>query len=159
MLLSTRWIKPLKRHKAGQQTAHLIPHFKTMGAANHMIRDSLVIAGKWTWARHMRKEPRRCPICQLLTARHLVAECNQQTACGTCSKDHCTAQCTKTERDHFRCVNCNLQGHTSWDRMCSTFLVTCKCLEKTDPEHSYKFFPSQDAWTWEQEPNHKDSGQ
>ena len=37
------------------------------------------------------------------------------------------------------------------------FLVTCKCLEQTDPKHSYKFFPSHDAWTWEQEPNYEDS--
>ena len=30
-------------------------------------------------------------------------------------------------------------------------LEACKWLEATDPEHTYKYFPSQDAWTWEQE--------
>jgi len=88
MLLSTRWIKPLQRHDAGQWTAHLIACFKTTEATNCTIRDGLIIAGKQTWARRLRREPRRCLRCQSLTTRHLAAECNQQTTCGTCSKDH-----------------------------------------------------------------------
>jgi len=42
-------------------------------------------------------------------------------------------------------------GHASWDRLCPVFLEACKQLEAFDPEHMYKYFPSQDAWTWEQE--------
>jgi len=124
MLLSTRWIKPPQRHDAGQKTAHLIAHFKTTEATNHAIRDRLIIAGKQTWAKWLRREPMRCLRCQLLTARHLAAECNQQTTCGTCSKEHRTAQCTKTDSDNFRCMNCNLPGHPFQDRLCPTFLMT-----------------------------------
>jgi len=42
--------------------------------------------------------------------------------------------------------------------MCSTFLVTCKLLRKTDPEHSYKFFPQPGCLDLGAEANHKDSG-
>jgi len=53
-------------------------------------------------------------------------------------------------------MNCNLSGHTSWHRLYLAFLGVCKCMEGTDPEHTYNFFPSCDAWTWEQEPGFND---
>jgi len=53
MLLTMRWIKPVHRHASGQQTANLIMHLQTIEAANHMIREGIVIAGKRSWARHM----------------------------------------------------------------------------------------------------------
>ena len=133
-LLSTRWIKPLQRRKAGKWTVHLIVCLKTMGATNHMITDGLVITGKSTWPRRMRKEQRRCLNCQSLTTKHLAAKCNQHTTCNTCIKDHHTAHCMETDRDRFRFMNCNLLGHAS-----------------------YKFFPSHNTWTWEQEPNYVDA--
>ena len=30
-------------------------------------------------------------------------------------------------------------------------------MEASDPENTYKYFPSQDAWTWEQEPTYGDA--
>jgi len=30
------------------------------------------------------------------------------------------------------------------------FLVASKQMEVSDPKHSYKYFPGQAAWTWEQ---------
>jgi len=93
-----------------------------MEATNHAIRLGIVISGKFTWARQMQKEPRRCLKCQSLTARHLTADFNHHITCSTCSKEHCTAECTETIRDSFWCVNCNSLGHASWDRLCLTFL-------------------------------------
>jgi len=104
-----------------------------------------------TWARHMWREPRRCMRCQSLMARCLAAGCNHQIACGTCGKEHCTTECTEMVSSRFWCVNCKLVGHASWDRLCPMFLEACKWLETSDPEHMYKYFPSQDTWTWEQE--------
>src|SRR5882724_4361192 len=87
-LTSTRWIKPLQRLMLGQKAAHLIAHFKTNTAADEAIKEGMVIVGKRVWARWMQKELRICLKCQLLTAKHLAAECNQQAPCNTCGKAH-----------------------------------------------------------------------
>jgi len=133
---------------------HLITCFKTNNAVNSAIKEGVVIAGKRVWARWMQKEPRRCLKCQSLTARHLAAKCNQQRTCGT--REHCMVECTKTNRDEFWCVSCSTSGHTSWDRLCLAFLAASKHMEESDPEYSYKYFPGQAAWTWEQQPGHGD---
>ena len=64
--------------------------------ANHAIREGIIIAGKWTWARQIKKEPRRCLRCQWLTVKHLAADCKQQVTCRTCSKEHHMVECTET---------------------------------------------------------------
>jgi len=50
-LVSMRWIKPIQRCMAGKCTTHLITWFQLTGAANHVICDGIVIAGKRAWAR------------------------------------------------------------------------------------------------------------
>jgi len=105
-LLSTRWIKPPQRCVEGQKVAHLIVRFRNNEDTNLAIRDGLVIAGKRVWARRMRKEPWRCLKCQLVTERHLAADCNQQATCGTCGKDHLTLECLEVDRAAFWCINC-----------------------------------------------------
>jgi len=121
-----------------------------------MIKEGLVIAGKRVWARRMRKEPRRCLECQLLTARHLAARCNQQAVCGTCGRDHRMAECLETNRDTFWCMSCNMSGHASCDRLCPAFLAASSRMEDSDPKYFNKYFPGQEAWTWEQQPGHGD---
>ena len=32
----------------------------------------------------------------------------------------------------------------------SQILMACDKVEKTDPEHTYKYFPNDNPWTWEQ---------
>ena len=156
-LLSTRWIKPVQRCAEGQKAAHLIARLRTNKDTNKVIRQGMIIAGKRTWAIQMQKEPWRCLKCQLITARHLAASCKQQAAYSTCSKDHPTLECQVTERADFWCVNCKEKGHASWDSLCLAFLAASRWLEDTDPEHTYKYFPNQDKWTWEQ-PGYKDLG-
>jgi len=130
---------------------HLIACFKTPEDANIVIREGIVIAGKRAWARCMWREPTRCLKCQSLMARNLAASCNHQVACSTCGKENHTTECTETTSGNFWCVTCKLVGHASWDRLCPAFLEVCKQLDATDTEHTYKYFPGQDAWTWEQE--------
>ena len=89
--------------------------------------------------------------------KHLVAECNQRAVCRTCGKDHQTVECAKTEREAFWCISCNVSGHVSWDRLCPGFLAASKRMEEADPKHTYKYFPRQEAWTWEQQPGYMDN--
>jgi len=62
-----------------------------------------------------------------------------------------------SNREAFWCVSCKVSGHASWDRLCLAFLATSKHMEETHPKHSYKYFPSQAAWMWEQQPGYKDN--
>ena len=153
-LVYTRWIKLTQRHATGQKSVHLIARFKMNSIANSAIKEGVVIAGNRVWARRMQKEPRRCLKCQSLTARHLAAKYNQQGACGTCGRDHRMDECLETNRDAFWCMNCNTSGHASWDRLCLAFLEISKRMEEADPKHSYRYFPGQEAWTWEQQPGY-----
>jgi hypothetical protein len=150
-LLATRWIKPIHRRTAGQRTAHVIAKFATTEAANQSIRDGLIIAGKRTWARRMKREPRRCLKCQKYNTRHIAAGCDSQDTCGTCGGVHRTAQCEEVDPRKFKCMNCNANGHASWDRTCPVFSAACTAAEKSDPEHTYKYFPNENPWTWEQQ--------
>jgi len=158
MLLSTRWIKPVQKHAKGQKVAHLIARLRTNKDANQAIREGMIIASKRTWAIWMQKEPWRCLKCQLITARHLAASCNQKAMCGTCGKGHCTFKCQVTDRAELWCVNCKEKGHASWDRLCLEFWAASRQLEDTDPEHTYKYFPNQDEWMWEQQPGYEHLG-
>ncbi|KAF8483198.1 hypothetical protein JB92DRAFT_2763031 [Gautieria morchelliformis] len=149
-LISTRWIKPVHRRTAGQKSAHIIVKFSSTEATNQSIREGLIIAGKRTWARRMKREPCRCLKCQAYNARHIAAECNSHETCGTCGDEHRTADCQESDpkRCHrYKCANCNMQGQASWDRTCPTFRAACVAAEKSDPEHTYRFFPDEHLWT------------
>ena len=45
----------------------------------------------------------------------------------------------------------NVEGHASWDQLFPKFIEECKRAERMDPVCSYRFFPAQEPWTWEQE--------
>ncbi|KAG1855012.1 hypothetical protein F4604DRAFT_1590880, partial [Suillus subluteus] len=46
----------------------------------------------------------------------------EQDTCGTCSGPHRTATCAVTDQNHYRCKNCNVEGHAAWSRDCPTFV-------------------------------------
>jgi hypothetical protein len=69
----------------------------------------------------------------------------------TCGGGHRTANCEENDPHKFKCMNCKAAGHTSWDRTCPVFRSACTAAEKSDPEHTDKYFPNDDPWTWEQQ--------
>jgi len=110
----------------------------------------MIIAGKRTPVRKMKNEPRRCLKCQILDAGHMAAQCESQNTCGTCGDCHLTSECEVTDRDLFKCANCKTSGHASWDRECPKFKEGCKKIDTANPESTYRFFPLDEPWTWEQ---------
>src|SRR5882672_959037 len=64
-----------------------------------------------------------------------------------------TAGCSKTDQDKFKCTSCKVTGHAPCDRLCPKFMEVCRRMQHADPEHTYKYFLGQEAWTWEQEPS------
>ena len=115
------------------------------------MRNGLIVTGKRVWARRIRRELRRCLKCQVIGANHFMAGCSSQNVCGSCGKEHRTAECTEGNHGSFYCTNCKTTDHALWDCMCPKFVEACKRLEDRDPERSYKFFPTNEPWMWEQE--------
>ena len=96
--------------------------------------------------------------CQLLNANHLAAKCMHPNTCRTCSKEHRTADCEVVDQAHFWCTSCKAVGHMSWDWLCPAFIEVSSQLERTDPEHTYRFFPTHKPWTWEQTSGNSHAG-
>ena len=149
-LISTRWIKSPEQRMPGQHFAHVIAKFKDINSANYAIRDGLIIAGKCVWARKLNKEPRRCLKCQKINVKHFVAECNGMETCATCGGEHRVVQCTERNSGKVYCVNCKSNDHPSWNRLCPSFIALSKKMECQNPESSYRYFPTDEPWTWEQ---------
>ena len=149
-LISTRWIKSPEQRVPGQRFAHVIAKFKDINSANYAIRDGLIIAGKRIWARKLNKEPRRCLKCQKINVKHFAAECNGTETCATCRGEHRVAQCTERNSGKVYCVNCKSNDHPSWNRLCPSFIALSKKMERQNLESSYRFFPTDEPWTWEQ---------
>ena len=63
-------------------------------------------------------------------------------ACVERSTGQLTAE---LDSDKFWCINCKRVGQASWDHLCPKFMERRKQLEDTDPESTYRFYPSQDV--------------
>lgn len=151
-LKEAKWIKPPEYRTPKQRTALLLLGLSTVNAANQILRDGIHICGKKLTARKHTMEPRRCLKYQHLGARHFPAECKSiHDTCDTCgSINHATRQCEVLEPDEYRCVNCDMAGHASWDRLCPAFLREKQKLEKRQPDLKYRFFPvATNPSTWE----------
>lgn len=112
-LVSSRWIKPIHKRKKGQLTAHTILRFTSPELANKAIDKGLIIAGKRIQTWRLRREPCRCLKCQLVNTQHMAAECKSTNICGTCGKEHCTADCDKSDPANYSCTNCKGANHAS----------------------------------------------
>ncbi|KAF8584201.1 hypothetical protein K439DRAFT_1294213, partial [Ramaria rubella] len=91
-----------------------------------------------------------CLNCQELNPHHLTASCPTYTKCRTCGEEHHTSECTNADLGRQCCVNCKTDDHASWSHMCLKFIDQCHCVEACDPENFYKYFPTDEHWTWEQ---------
>ena len=80
----------------------------------------------------------------------MAADCNHKETCGTCRQEHCTAECEEHNPDKYICISCNMHGHVCWDRTCPKFMVAYQKVERMDPENTYKYFPDDNPWTWEE---------
>ncbi|OSX55843.1 hypothetical protein POSPLADRAFT_1084323, partial [Postia placenta MAD-698-R-SB12] len=146
---ATRWLKPINRRRPFQAVAHLFMSFGSPDDANMVIRDGLIVEGKRVYARKLLPEPRRCLRCHMIGSNHLAAECpNERDTCGTCGKEHRTADCMVQSREDRFCVNCEMAGHGAWDRACPTFRAKYANFARNRPEDEYRYYPTSDPRTW-----------
>ena len=153
MLITTRWIKPIQRCSPGQQSVHLIACFSTTAAANITIRDGLVIVGKHTWARRMRRELQRCFKCQKYASIWQLHVRSRKHVVHVCVQSNTEQQPARRQTQTSSAVLIVMSWgmHASWDRTCLKFIRASKRIERGDLESTYKFFPDENPWTWEQQ--------
>lgn len=153
-LAGARWVRaPHTRTNPAQKVAHLVISCSTDRGANNIIRRGLVVEGKRVQARKMDHEPRRCLKCQKYGKGHLAENCPQEKeTCSRCARDHKTKECRVTDPKEFTCVNCKANGmrhdHTSATRTCPIFLEAKARLQNRTPEMKFKYYPTEETWTW-----------
>ncbi|KAA1476911.1 hypothetical protein DENSPDRAFT_755192, partial [Dentipellis sp. KUC8613] len=146
----TRWLKPTARRKPNQRVAHLLVKLRSAADANHVLRHGISIQGMDLRTRKNKREPKRCLKCQKIGS-HFAKECPEnKDICGTCGKTHVTKACEEDDKTHFWCVNCEKHGHASWDRTCATFMRRSEEMDKRTAEATYRYYPTNEPWTWEQ---------
>jgi len=67
-----------------------------------------------------------------------------------CGQEHRMAKCEENDYAKYSCVDCKVAGHALWDCTCPKFKEACRRLEGQDLESSYRYFPCDEPWTWEQ---------
>jgi hypothetical protein len=149
-IISARFIKPAHRRSESQRTAHMILGFQSRETANTVIRNRIFIEGKKVYARKLLQEPKRCMKCQTMDTNHIAAECKSiHDVCARCGGLHKTMACEAQDQSKFRCSNCKGEGHGAADRRCPYFIDKLTRIQKLNPEHKYRFFPTSDPQTWE----------
>ncbi|KIJ40740.1 hypothetical protein M422DRAFT_86884, partial [Sphaerobolus stellatus SS14] len=140
------------RRKEGQRVAHLLVKASGAEVANKILRDGMVIKGKRVRGRKMAREPRRCLKCQRIDVPHIAASCTSvKETCGTCGESHHTKECQETNPAKYKCANCNIHGHAAWSRECPAYQRAASRIRQRDIEATYKYIPTGEPWTWEQE--------
>ncbi|KAI0745587.1 hypothetical protein C8Q76DRAFT_605714 [Earliella scabrosa] len=146
-IVQAEWIKPVERRYPGQRFAFLMLTVNSVEQANRALK-GLTLAGRRVIVRREIEEPKCCLKCQALDG-HLARECAaDHDTCGTCAGCHPTSQCTVTDTGSFRCVNCNLSGHTAWDCDCPVFRAQVCALSSRRADAGFRFFVTNNPETW-----------
>lgn len=147
-LTAAHWIKPVEKRRPGQQHAHLILKFTTPQRTNAAIMHGIAVDGRHLPVEKLRKEARRCLRCQHIEPGHLARDCDWNIdICGTCGQDHHTCECMTGQ---LRCVNCGVDGHASWSRMCPAFIEATRKVQNANKLERYRFYPLvDDPSTWD----------
>lgn len=150
-----RWAKAVQNRKENQKVASLLLYISDPNAANKLISSGAVIANKRVHAVKTIREEMRCFHCQsyghiAIKCPRLAADANDLPTCGKCAERHPTKECNS---ENLRCANCKSSGHASNDRNCPEFARKCNALNKRALTNQLPFFPTDDDWTWMEEPN------
>lgn len=148
---NTKWIKPPEWRRLNQQTAFLYMDFNTPEAANKAIRNGIIVQGKRVKISRKEALPIRCLRCQRYG--HIATQCKEtHDTCPTCEGRHRKEECQVKDPKEYSCASCRKKGHAAWDRTCSNFQEAARRMKEGNGEHTYRYFPTKEEWTWEQIP-------
>lgn len=112
--------------------------------ANSIIKNGIFICHK-IWPEKCKHKPTQCLKYQ--GWGHLAVDYKTtDDICGTCSENHCPADCNNKLGSHY-CITCNSQDHVSWDRNCPEFIRRCKEMDQRYSENAMPFFVTKEPWT------------
>lgn len=131
----------------------LTANFRTPQAVNKAMKNGIIIQGKRVTGDKPFYGAPRCFVCQGFG--HFAASCNKKEAgivCATCAGSHHREQCPTRERRNYKCVNCNTQGHATWDPHCPAFKIEVEKAIQKNNEIRYKYYVTKEEWTREIDP-------
>ena len=145
----SKFVKPPHLRTPNQKSAHIILGLANKKDANSLIQHGIFIEGRHSTVRKTVTSPRRCLKCQRYG--HHVPDCKATCdTCALCAQNHRTNLCPNTANPR-KCANCkgdNALNHGAGDKDCPAFEAEKRNLHKKNPEHKYKFFPTEDPTTW-----------
>ena len=146
----TCWIKPKRRRHEGQTNAHLILTLSKAETANCIICSGIDICRVKTKAERTKHKPIQCLECR--GWEHKASDClAMKDTCGTCSKDHHTNACTRSDKQY--CASCKTDMHASWDRVCPEFKKQCTKYDERFLENNLVYIPTTQDWMLTMRPN------
>ena len=157
-IVRTKWLKSPKYWKDGQRFAHGVLSFINRIDASTVIRKGIVVEGQRFKAKKLEELPRRCFKCQRIG--HLANNCREiSVICPNCAGAHEGSSCT-VSADKLRCINCSKAGqpanHAAWDWGCASMEEAKRRRGKRNPDSQYRFFPTNEDWTWAKRDIHSD---
>ena len=147
---SAAWLKQADRHANNQTVTSLKVICSSPESANHLLRERTYISGHVVAVTKDLREPLCCNKCQ--TYGHIHASCTGQETCAHCtSKSHSTDKCPLNQSPG--CVSCRPSlHHCSYYHKCPIFISKCEALDARYPENNMPYFPTDEPWTWAQDP-------
>src|SRR5271156_1912078 len=150
-IVKCKWLKLPKFWSKGQRFAHALIAVKGRLEASLLIQQGVIVEGQRFKVRKLMEEPKRCFKCQQLG--HMATGCKEiHEICSNCAGAHAGSECDKTP-DKYKCINClkakRPSNPASWDRECPSMSEEKKKKAERDPDSKYRFFPTEEDWTWE----------
>jgi hypothetical protein len=146
-IVSAHWIRDPGKRALGQKVANVKMLCSDPNTANKLLTSDVFIQQQRIALHKDLREPLRCGKCQLYG--HIARNCKQEwDTCAICRDRHrttaCTSHCT------LKCTACDSDDHASNSRTCPNLLRRLEQLDQRDPERSLPYFPTEEAWTWQQ---------
>jgi len=163
-LVSARWMRAPNNWREDQRSAHAILTTNDPQTANAMLKEGLIVEGSRLQTRKLEEEPKRCFKCQKFSTKHTAASCTEITCwCPNCAKPHAIDECRTRNRSEYACIGCRAKGlpdqHAAWDRKCPGYIEEKTKIMVRHPEYEYKFYLTNEPWTWERKPDGEGSAE
>ena len=157
-IISARWMRAPSNWREDQKSAHAILTTNSLSTANSILKNGIVIEGSRLQARKLEEEPKRCFKCQKFSAKHTAANCSEITNwCPNCAGPHSVDECRVKNRNEYACIGCRSKKlpdhHAAWDRRCPSYVEEKTKIQNRHPEYDYKYYLSDEPWTWERKQN------
>jgi hypothetical protein len=149
-IVAASWCKRPEKRSPGQSTANLKVQCQNAETANYVLKERIRVAGNLVNVHKDLRQPMRCVKCH--SYGHFKDSCPNEERCANCASDsHPTADCNASNPPS--CAACaDGSNHTASSPNCPTFIAKQKALLQRFPENTMPYYPTEERWTWVQNP-------